>query len=64
VAADTVFGLTLQNFDFTVSSVNNGYGMQGNMSMKKQVKANQTIWWWGYSTQVNFKTALPANAIL
>jgi len=65
LSTDTSFGLTLNSIDFTISPINEkGYGQQGNMSVKKQIKNNTTTYWWGYSTQVNFKTALNANEIL
>lgn len=28
------------------------------MSVKKQIKNNETTYWWGYSTQINWKTPL------
>lgn len=64
VSLETEFGLTLNDYSFTIASVNNSYGMQGNMSVKKQVKNGQTVYWWGYSTQLNFKTALTQGAVL
>jgi hypothetical protein len=42
----------------------NGYGQMGNMSVKKQVKGGVTTYWWGWSTQVNFKTALTPGQVL
>jgi hypothetical protein len=50
-SAETESALTLNSFDFTVWDVSaEGYGMQGNMSVRKQIKAGKTTYWWGYST--------------
>jgi hypothetical protein len=64
VSTNTEFGLTLNSVDFTIAPVQSGYGQQGNMSTKKQVKSGATTYWFGWSTQVNFKTALANGNIL
>lgn len=55
-------GRRLNVQDITIKAPDSsGYNMMMTMSVMKQVKGGQTNLWWGYSSQVNYKTALKAN---
>ena len=65
--ATSTAGYKLSNVDFTVQSTNsNFYNQLGNMSVKKVCKTDMTgcKYWWGYTTQVNFQTALTSGGAI
>lgn len=45
-----------QSFEIQQAAQGNDYNSYGTMSVLKQTKDGETSLWWGYSTQVNYKT--------
>ena len=64
-AIDTTYGVTVNEQQFEVTAAeSDGYAMNIRMSVKKQVVASETRYWWGYASQVNFTTDLAAQGVL
>jgi len=65
VSIGTTWGTTLNPVNIAIKNPDStGYNMMMNMSVKQQVKDGQTTLWWGYSSQVNYKTALATQGIM
>ena len=55
-----------EQFTVISSSANNsdGYTMNIRMSTKKQSKDGETVYWWGFASQVNFTTDLTNTGVI
>lgn len=71
LSRNTDWGVDLTREEFEISAVQKYtslnpaaeiiMGQRGEMTTKKQIKSGETLYWWGWSTQVNFKSVVLDN---